>query len=107
MIKIVGTGMLGADDAVDQNQFDMNPRLVAEVARKNADVIVRIKTAHWRQPNFTSVERALEAAKLANLPIMVDFDAGIQASGHKPKNNRSRKLHDPWNRMLSSITDRR
>ena len=46
MIKIVGTGMLGADDDVDQNQFDMNPRLVAEVARKNADVIVRIKTAH-------------------------------------------------------------
>ena len=46
MIKIVGTGMLGADDAVDRNQRDMNPRLVAEVARKNADVIVRIKTAH-------------------------------------------------------------
>jgi dihydroorotase len=73
MIKIVGTGMLGADDDVDQNQFDMNPRLVAEVARKNADVIVGIKTAHWRQPSFISVERALEAAQLANLPIMVDF----------------------------------
>jgi len=34
MIHIVGVGMLSEDDAVDQNQFDMNPALVAEVARK-------------------------------------------------------------------------
>lgn len=73
MINIVGVGMLSEDDAVDQNQFDMNPGLVAEVARKNADVIVGIKTAHWRQPNFIAVEKALEAAKLANLPVMVDY----------------------------------
>ncbi len=73
MINIVGVGMLSEDDAVDQNQFDMNPRLVAEVARKNADVIVGIKSAHWRQPNLISVDKALEAAKLADLPIMVDF----------------------------------
>jgi dihydroorotase len=73
MINIVGVGMLSEDDAVDQNQFDMNPQRVAEVARKNADVIVAIKTAHWRQPNFISVDKALEAAKLSNLPIMLDF----------------------------------
>jgi dihydroorotase len=73
MINIVGVGMLGEDDAVDQNQFDMNPALVAETARKNADVIVAIKTAHWRQPNLIAVDKALEAAKLANLPVVVDF----------------------------------
>jgi dihydroorotase len=73
MINIVGVGMLSEDDAVDQNQFDMNPRLVAEVARKNADVIVAIKTAHWRQPNLIAVDKALEAAKLADLPVVVDF----------------------------------
>jgi dihydroorotase len=73
MINIVGVGMLGEDDAVDQNQFDMDPSRVAAVARKNADVIVGIKSAHWRQPGFISVEKALEAAKLANLPVMVDF----------------------------------
>jgi dihydroorotase len=73
MINIVGVGMLSEDDAVDQNQFDMNPARVAEVARKNSDVIVAIKSAHWRQPSFISVEKALEAGKLANLPIMVDF----------------------------------
>ena len=73
MINIVGVGMLGADDAADQNQFDMDPERVAEVARKNADVIVAVKTAHWRQPNLISVDKALQAGKLANLPIMVDF----------------------------------
>lgn len=73
MINIVGVGMLSEDDAVDQNQFDMNPELVAEVARKNADVIVGIKSAHWRQPNFISVEKAVQAGNLANLPVMVDF----------------------------------
>src|SRR6478672_170504 len=64
LINIVGVGMLGEDDAVDQNQFDMDPQRVAEVARKNADVIVAIKSAHWRQPGFISVDKALEAAKL-------------------------------------------
>jgi dihydroorotase len=73
MINIVGVGMLSEDDAVDQNQFDMNPELVAQVALKHADVIVAIKTAHWRQKNFISVEKAVEAGNLANLPVMVDF----------------------------------
>jgi dihydroorotase len=43
------------------------------VALKHADVIVAIKTAHWRQKNFISVEKAVEAGNLANLPVMVDF----------------------------------
>jgi dihydroorotase len=73
MINIVGVGMLSEDDAVDQNPFDMNPELVAQVALKHADVIVAIKTAHWRQKNFISVEKAVEAGNLANLPVMVDF----------------------------------
>ncbi|MEO7652487.1 MAG: amidohydrolase/deacetylase family metallohydrolase [Bryobacteraceae bacterium] len=73
MINIVGVGMLSEDDAVDQNQFDMDPALVAKVALKNADVIVGIKTAHWRQKNFISVEKAVEAGNLAGMPVMVDF----------------------------------
>jgi dihydroorotase len=73
MINIVGVGMLSEDDAVDQNQFDMNPQRVADVARKNSDVIVAVKTAHWRQQNFIAVEKAVQAGNLANLPVMVDF----------------------------------
>jgi dihydroorotase len=73
MINIVGVGMLTEEDAVDQNQFDMDPRRVAELAKKNADVVVAIKTAHWQQPNLIAVDKALEAGRLANLPIVVDF----------------------------------
>lgn len=73
LINIVGVGMLSEDDAVDQNQFDMDPQRVADTARRNSDVIVGIKSAHWRQKNFISVEKAVEAGKLANLPVMVDF----------------------------------
>ena len=73
MINIVGVGMLGEDDEVDQNTFDMDPKATAAMARKHSDVVVLIKTAHFRQPNFTAVERAVEAGNLANLPVMVDF----------------------------------
>lgn len=73
MINIVGVGMLGADDAVEQNPFDMDPPRVAELARKHADVVVGIKSAHWQQPSFLSVEKAVEAGTLAGLPVMVDF----------------------------------
>jgi dihydroorotase len=43
------------------------------MARKNKDVVVGIKSAHWWAPNFISVERAVEAGKLASVPVMVDF----------------------------------
>ena len=70
-LNIVGTGMM--NNEVEQNPVDMEPEKTAEFARKNADVIVGIKTAHWRQPTFTAVERAVEAGRLANIPVMVDY----------------------------------
>ena len=71
MLNIVGTGMM--NNEVEQNPVDMEPEKTAAVAKQHADVIVGIKSAHWRQPTFTSVERALEAGRLANVPVMVDF----------------------------------
>ncbi len=71
MLNIAGIGMLV--DELEQNPADMDPQKTAEVAKKNADVVVGIKSAHWRQPNFISVEKAVEAGKLADIPVMVDF----------------------------------
>jgi len=71
MLNIVGTGML--NNEVEQNPADMQPEVTAEFARKHKDVIVGIKSAHWRAPTFTSVEKAVEAGKLADLPVMVDY----------------------------------
>ncbi len=71
MLNIVGMGMVNYD--VEQNLADMQPEATADMATRNADVVVGIKSAHWRQPNFESVDRAVEAAELAGVPVMVDF----------------------------------
>lgn len=52
---------------------DMNPRITAEVIRMNPDKIVGIKACHWRSPTWENVDLALEAGRLADVPIMVDF----------------------------------
>jgi dihydroorotase len=47
----------------------------AAMAKKYPNVIVGIKTAHYLAPDWTAVERAVEAGTLANIPVMVDFGA--------------------------------
>ena len=70
-VNIAGYGMM--TNLVEQDTTDMLPKATAEVATKNRDVVVGIKTAHYEKPDWTSVDRALEAAKLAGIPVMVDF----------------------------------
>ena len=72
MLNIVGSGMGGRLD-VEQNTKDMDPARTAEVARRNSDVVVGIKVAHYAGPDWTAVDRGVEAGKLANIPVMVDF----------------------------------
>jgi dihydroorotase len=38
-------------------------------------LIVGIKTAHYRGPEWVAAERAVEAGRLAGVPVMVDFGA--------------------------------
>jgi dihydroorotase len=70
LLNIVGKGM-GGD--VEQVTSDMDPKATAEAAMKNKQHVVGIKTAHYRAPDWTAVDRAVEAGKIANMPIMVDF----------------------------------
>ncbi len=72
MLNIVGSGMGGRMD-VEQNTKDMDPERTAEVARRNHDVVVGIKIAHYAGPEWIAVDRAVEAGRLANIPVMVDF----------------------------------
>ena len=69
-LNIVGAGMNGRQE---QDTNEMNPALAAEMAKKYPDIIVGIKTAHYEGPEWTAVDRALDAGKTASLPIMVDF----------------------------------
>jgi dihydroorotase len=71
-INIVGRGM-GGRMTVEQDVSDMEPGPTAEMAKRYRDVVVGIKIAHYHGPEWIAVDRALEAGKLAGLPIMVDF----------------------------------
>jgi dihydroorotase len=72
-LNIVGAGMANSDDAAEQNEHDMDLEAMSKIIEQNRDIIVGIKTAHWQQPNFISVQKAIEAGNRNHLPIMVDF----------------------------------
>jgi dihydroorotase len=72
LLNIVGHGMGGRMD-VEQNTKDMDPVRTAEVARRNNDVVVGIKVAHYAGPEWIAVDRGVEAGRLANIPVMIDF----------------------------------
>ena len=71
LLNIVGHGEAG--EKYEQDVGDMDPKATAEAARKYKDVVVGIKTAHYRAPDWEAVDRAVEAGKLADVPVMVDF----------------------------------
>ncbi len=70
-LNIVGHGMRGAK--FEQDLTDMEAKPTAEMALRHKDLIVGIKTAHYEGPEWTPVERAVEAGTLADIPVMVDF----------------------------------
>lgn len=72
-VNIVGAGMRGP--RYEDNLADMDPEPATEMARRYPETIVGIKTAHYSGPEWTAVERALEAGRAAGKPIMVDFGA--------------------------------
>src|SRR6476660_5985567 len=71
MLNIVGEGMRGG--AYEQNTSDMDSKMTALVAKNYPGVIVGVKVAHFEGADWTPVDRAVGAGKLANIPIMVDF----------------------------------
>ncbi len=70
-LNIVGHGMGGGK--IEQNLEDMDAKATAEQAEKYKGVVVGVKTAHYIGPEWTPVERAVEAGTAANIPVMVDF----------------------------------
>jgi dihydroorotase len=71
LLNIVGAGMRG--EKFEQNLADMEAKPTADMALRHKDVIVGVKTAHYAGPEWTPVERAVEAGTQANIPVMVDF----------------------------------
>jgi len=71
-LNIVGVGMYGRFE--EQDVTDMNPVMTSHmITRLYPDILVGIKSAHYWGPDFTQVDKAVEAGNLANVPIMVDL----------------------------------
>lgn len=70
-VNIAGLGMSGSKN--EQNTAEMNSEGFAAIAAKHKDIVIGVKTAHYGAPDWIAVERAVEAGKLANIPVMVDF----------------------------------
>lgn len=70
-LNIVGEGMRGG--SWEQNTGDMDPKLTANVAKANKKDIIGIKFAHFEGHDWIAADRAAEAGRLANIPVMVDF----------------------------------
>jgi dihydroorotase len=75
-LNIVGHGMKGGP--VEQDLTDMDARLTAMRIRQFQDLIVGIKVAHYSGPEWDPVTRAVEAGRLTDVPVMIDF------GGHAP-----------------------
>src|SRR5215203_2055454 len=70
-LNIVGEGMRGGTYEQDVN--DMDSKLTSNVAKANKKDIVGIKLAHYAGAEWTPTDRAVDAGKLADIPVMIDF----------------------------------
>ncbi len=70
LMNIVGAGMVG--DPAESNTDDMDSAKTAQAILKNRDVVVGIKTAHFSKPGWTAIDRAVDAGRIAKVPILVD-----------------------------------
>lgn len=76
-VSIAGRGMLGTVHAQDLS--DMNPETTSFTINEYSDYIVGIKAHHYQGHDFTPVDRAVEAGRLTNKPVMVDFGSSTPA----------------------------
>lgn len=79
-LNISRKGMYGSEFSLEQqNNSFFDPVLAADVARHYKEYIVGIKVAHYHNSDWVAVDRAVEAGKLAKMPVIVDF------GGSKPR----------------------
>lgn len=77
-LNISRKGMFGDEYSLEQqNNSFFDAQMAADVAKHYKDHIVGIKVAHYHKTDWVAVDRAVEAGKLANMPIMVDFGGTV------------------------------
>ena len=69
-LNIVGAGMgTGKED----DPAEMDAEAAARMAKANAATVVGFKSAHYNGAGWESIDNAVKAGKLADIPVMVDF----------------------------------
>lgn len=71
LLNIVGGGM-NDDQGKENNVADMDPAATAAKIKQYPDILVGVKTAHFSLPGWAAVERAIEAGRIADRPVMLD-----------------------------------
>src|SRR5260221_6890031 len=69
-LNISGTGMSGNPEQQDVN--DMDAHMTSLAIKKYPDIIVGVKIGHFEGMEWTPFDRALEAARLSDVPLFVE-----------------------------------
>jgi dihydroorotase len=69
-LNIAGSGMTGFPSEEDVN--DMDARMTSLVAGQYPDIIVGVKIGHYRGSEWIPFDRAVEAAQIAGIPLLVE-----------------------------------
>jgi dihydroorotase len=71
LLNIVGSGM-NDDQSKENIVADMDSRAAATKIAQYPNILVGVKTAHFSLPGWAAIERAVEAGRIANKPVMLD-----------------------------------
>jgi dihydroorotase len=69
-LNIAGSGMTGFPTEEDIN--DMDTHMTALVIQQYPDIIVGVKIGHYRGSEWTPLDRAIEAGRIANVPLLLE-----------------------------------
>jgi dihydroorotase len=69
-LNIAGSGMTGFPSEEDVN--DMDSRMTSLVIEQYPGIIVGVKIGHFRGSDWTPFDRALEAGRLSDVPLLVE-----------------------------------
>ena len=69
-LNIAGSGMTGFPSEEDMN--DMDARMTSMVVQQYPEFIVGVKLGHFRGSEWTPFDRTIEAAEIANVPIIIE-----------------------------------
>jgi len=69
-LNIAGSGMTGFPSEEDMN--DMDARMTSMVVQQYPEFIVGVKLGHFRGSEWTPFDRTIEAAEIADVPIIIE-----------------------------------